>query len=199
MNRLLLSLLIPAIAAVGLAGEAQAKAPRPPKRDHRSAPPAPAAAPRELRTVQSELMASVERSENDLTVQVKRAIVDWLAQDGVPASWTPPKGLVESMLVGKPAVEPVQWKDLQVFRASRQVDFSPSKKAELLEVFHRQQAGRRLAILGGGLVFVLSLLGAVAGYIRADEATRGYYTNPLRLVAAAGVLTAGAAVYGLLA
>lgn len=144
-------------------------------------------------------MASVERLENDLTVQVKRAIVDWLAQDGVPASWTPPKGLVESMLVGKPAVEPVQWKDLQVFRASRQVDFSPSKKAELLEVFHRQQAGRRLAILGGGLVFVLSLLGAVAGYIRADEATRGYYTNPLRLVAAAGVLTAGAAVYGLLA
>ena len=50
-------------------------------------------------------------------------------------------------------------------------------------------------LLGGGLGFALTCLAAVAGFIRADEATKGYYTNRLRLLAAAGVGAAGVAIY----
>jgi transposase len=47
--------------------------------------------------------------------------------------------------------------------------------------------------------FVLTCLAAFAGYIRADEATRGYYTNWLRALAAAGVGASGVLIYQLLA
>ena len=57
---------------------------------------------------------------------------------------------------------------------------------------------RRLVTLGGSLGFVLVCLAAVAGYIRADEATKGYYTYWLRAVAAAGVGASGVVIYQLL-
>ena len=43
--------------------------------------------------------------------------------------------------------------------------------------------------------FVLICLAAVSGYIRTDEATKGYYTNRLRMLAAAGVGAAGVVIY----
>jgi hypothetical protein len=42
-------------------------------------------------------------------------------------------------------------------------------------------------------------LGALSSYIRADEATRGYYTNRLRMLAAAGVGAAGVIIYQMMA
>ena len=53
--------------------------------------------------------------------------------------------------------------------------------------------------LGGALAFVLICLAAVSGYIRADEATKGYYTNRLRMLAAAGVGAAGVVIYRMVA
>ena len=38
-------------------------------------------------------------------------------------------------------------------------------------------------------------LAAVSGYIRADEATKGYYTKRLRLLAAAAVGASGVLIY----
>jgi hypothetical protein len=58
---------------------------------------------------------------------------------------------------------------------------------------------RRLGLLGGGLGFVLACLATVSGYIRADEATKGYYTNWLRLASATGVGAAGVLIYQMLA
>ncbi len=42
---------------------------------------------------------------------------------------------------------------------------------------------------------MLACLAAVSGYIRADEATKGYYTNWLRLASATGVGAAGVLIY----
>jgi hypothetical protein len=41
----------------------------------------------------------------------------------------------------------------------------------------------------------LMCLASVSGYIRADEATKGYYTNRLRMLAAAGVGAGGVLIY----
>ena len=71
-------------------------------------------------------------------------------------------------------------------------------REEVIAVYLKQLGMQRLLIVGGGLGFILVCLGAVSGYIRADEATKGYYTNRLRLGAAVGVGAAGMAIYQML-
>ena len=88
--------------------------------------------------------------------------------------------------------------DLNLVRATITADFSEARKSEFLDLYKRQVAGQRLALLGGGLMVVLAGLAAISGYIRADEATKGYYTNRLRLLAVAGVGAACVAVYNVL-
>ncbi len=161
-------------------------------------PPAPAPAPKVLREVQSELKANTQRAEADVRVQLDKAVQRWLAEENVPASWSPPRRLIDRMISSKVLVEEVKVDDFNVYRASVDADFSPSRKRELVEAYHRQEGGRRLAILGGGLAVILACLAGVSGYIRADEATKGYYTNHLRLLAAAGVGATGVAVYQIL-
>ena len=84
------------------------------------------------------------------------------------------------------------------YEAAYQADFSPALKAEILAAYDRDVVRARLGLLAGLGVFLLACLAALAGYIRADEATKGYYTNRLRLVAAAGVGAAGVVIYHLL-
>ena len=86
-----------------------------------------------------------------------------------------------------------------VYEATLKVNVSPAMRARLVAAYHREQVMERLAVLGAVLAFVLVLLAAVSGYIRADEVTKGYYTNRLRLAAAAGVGAAGLAIYRWLA
>ena len=74
-----------------------------------------------------------------------------------------------------------------MFEATLTVDTSSERRNALIEVYNRQLVEQRMASLGGALAFVLICLAAVSGYIRADEATKGYYTNRLRILAAAGV------------
>jgi hypothetical protein len=75
------------------------------------------------------------------------------------------------------------------------LDESPQSRARFIEVYNHELVGRRLVNLGGSLAFILICLGAVSGYIRADEATKGYYTNRLRMLAAAGVGAGGVLIY----
>jgi hypothetical protein len=82
-----------------------------------------------------------------------------------------------------------------LYRAGQQVDFSPQRKARIIETYRRDLATQRMQRMGGGLALALGLLAVMSGYIRADEATRGYYTNRLRLAAVAGLGVAGVAAY----
>ena len=75
------------------------------------------------------------------------------------------------------------------------LDKSPERRARLIKVYNHELVGRRLVNLGGSLAFILICLAAVSGYIRADEATKGYYTNRLRMLAAAGVGAGGVLIY----
>src|SRR5206468_1621904 len=82
-----------------------------------------------------------------------------------------------------------------LYRAGQQVDFSPARKARIIAAYRKDLATRRMQGMGGGLALALALLAVMSGYIRADEATRGYYTNRLRLAAVAGLGIAGVAAY----
>ena len=75
---------------------------------------------------------------------------------------------------------------------------APSPR-QLVNAYYHELVQHRLVTLGGSLGFVLICLAAISGYIRADEATKGYYTNRLRMLAAAGVGAAGVIVYRMVA
>jgi len=201
MKRLFAMMCLASLATAGLTDSASADGPpRPPKvrRVWTVKKDARPADPRSIREVKSALCATTERAEADIHRQLAADVSNWLADDGVARDWTPPKRLVDRMIAGKIYVEPVSVKDLTVFRATVAADFSPSRKHELVEMYRRQVGGRRLFTLGGILAFILACLAAVSGYIRADEATKGYYTNRLRMLAAAGVGAAGVVVYQVL-
>jgi len=168
-------------------------------------PPKPPRPPRPVhvvevvpRTIASDLCATNPRAEADAHRQLTAAVTEWLADSGVDRTWTPPKKLIDRMILGAPTFEPVQVKELSVVRATVTADFSDHRKREFLDVYRRHTGGRRLAVLGGGLAVVLAGLAAVSGFIRADEATKGYYTTRLRLAATVGVGVAGVVAYRIL-
>jgi hypothetical protein len=174
---------------------------------HAPAPPAPPAPPTPARapvpavvkasgpqTVTGQLSANQERAIADARHQLRSRIVHWLDPE-VPGSWSPPTRLINAMILGQPQIRQIHKDYGELFEATLTVDTSPARRNALIEVYNRQLVEQRMASLGGSLAFVLICLAAVSGYVRADEATKGYYTNRLRLLSAAGVGAAGVIIY----
>ncbi len=152
--------------------------------------------PAEARKIVGQLSATEPRALADARVQLERAAADWLGPD-VPRSWKGPSKLIDAMVLDT-QIQPVVKEYGTLYEAALRTDFSPGRREKIVRVYERELVARRLALLGGVLGFVLVCLGALAGYIQADEATKGYYTNRLRLAAAAGVGAAGVAIYQVL-
>jgi hypothetical protein len=167
------------------------------------------------RVVVGRVSASEDRARQDLRRAVEEAVGKWLSAD-VPMSWKVPARVLDSMaqasytqevtrkLIGPEAApSSSETPDLDglytLYRAGQKLDFSSSRKARIIAMYRQELANQRLQRLGGGLALVLVTLAAVSGYIKADEATKGYYTNRLRFLAAAGLGAAGVVVYRLLA
>jgi hypothetical protein len=159
-------------------------------------PPPPAASPqpRETRDVTGLVSATEQRAREEARKELDRQVTDWLESQGVPRSWRPSSGQVDGMIV-ESKMEPVVKDYGTLYVAHLRVDVSPERRTGFVQAYQRQLVHRRLVLLGGGLAFLLTCLGALSGYIRADEATKGYYTNRLRLLAAAGVGAVGATIY----
>ena len=153
------------------------------------------APPAEIQVVSSDLKYTEDRAFNDLKSKIRSKVSEWLASADVSSDWQPPQSLIDASLAQPPRVS-VEERDYgTMYVASAPVDFSRGQKARFITEYHRHLAGQRLGILGGGLAFVLACLGIGVGYVRTDEATKGYYTNRLRLVAAAGVGAVGVLLY----
>jgi hypothetical protein len=185
--------------------------PQPVARVHAPAPPAPPASPAPPalpapaavpvvasawvpQTVTGQLSATQERAVADARLQLRDRISHWLDPE-VPGSWSPPVRLIDAMILGQPNITQIQRDYGELFKATLTVDTSPARRNALIEVYNRQLVEQRMASLGGALAFVLICLAAISGYVRADEATKGYYTNRLRILSAAGVGAAGVIIY----
>lgn len=117
-----------------------------------------------------------------------------LADHGILQTWQAPRALLSEM-VQEGQLECVEKDYGDVFIKTLVVDQSEAQVARLVEAHEREVAGRRLVKLGGLLSFVLVCLATMSAYIRADEATKGYYTKSLRAASLAAVGAAGTAVY----
>jgi hypothetical protein len=151
----------------------------------------------ESQTVTGRISATETRARDDARLQLQYQVTAWLAPD-VPASWRPPAPLIDRLIV-RTEIEPIEKDYGTVYEATLHVDSAPPRRAEILAAYHHELVMRRMVLMGGGLAAILTCLAAVAGYIRADEATKGYYTNWLRVAAAAGVGASGVLIYQLLA
>lgn len=161
------------------------------------APPKPATAPVSGPvTIKGRVSLDPPRADADARRKLREVVTDWLVPD-VPRTWVVPQREVESSIVDR-YIEPVATQFGVMHKAGFRVNLTPQFRSRIVEDYHRDIGTKRLFVLGGGLGFVLICLASLAGYIRADEATKGYYTNRLRLVAAAAVGAAGMAIARLL-
>ncbi len=141
------------------------------------------------------ISATPERAANQAYEDLGHDIKEWLDPD-VPRSWWIPERLINSIVLNT-ELETVPRKDDlgPMYVTHLKLDKSPESRARFVKVYNHEVVGQRLVKLGGSLGFILICLAAISGYIRADEATKGYYTNRLRLLAAAGVGAGGVLVY----
>ncbi len=170
------------------------------------------------RVLLGRLMATEDRASASLRKTLNHEVTDWLAAD-VPVTWNPPERLLDRMVLGthiqtvtrsfgaKPpegvAPQPESGAEIlpgfedqwTLYRAGQKLDFSETRRAEFLESYHRDVASARMRRSGSVIAVVLALLAATSLYVRADEATKGYYTNRLRGLAAVGLGVAGVAAY----
>jgi hypothetical protein len=159
---------------------------------------APAVAVNSFHVVESDWMATTDRAVADARHKLDRDVSDWLARAGIPRTWQPPKRMIDR-LIRTTDMKHSDFKYAVMHKQVYQVDFSKSTSDLLVAAREREIGGQRLLMLVGGLAFLLVALGAVSGYIRADEATKGYYTNQLRVATALGLGAAGYVAYRFLA
>jgi hypothetical protein len=155
------------------------------------------AVPDESRLVRGLPSATIPRAKAAAHEALDRAVVEWLRPTELPASWRPPAGLLARLTRWEP-VEASERDYGTVYTQAVRLDTSRAARDRVVEAFEREAAAHRLVTLGGVLAFALACLAAVLGYIRADEATRGYYTTQLRLAALAAVGASGAVLYRVL-
>ena len=170
------------------------------------------------RVLVGRVSASEDRARQDLRRTLEREVADWIAAD-VPTSWKVPSRVIDSMAqatyiqevtrslksagsettpeAASPSTSEVPGLDdlYTLYRAGQKVDFSAPRRARIVHMYRQDLATHRMQRLGGGLALALAALAVLSTYIKADEATKGYYTNRLRLVAAAGLGVAGVVAY----
>jgi hypothetical protein len=154
--------------------------------------------PENTRVIQGLISATENRAREEARKELDRNVTEWLEALNVPRSWQPPASQIDAMIL-ETKVKPVVKDYGTLYEAELRVDVSPDRRASLVAAYHRQLVQGRLVVLGGTLAFLLTCLAAITGYIRADEATKGYYTNRLRLLAATGVGAAGVVIYQMVA
>lgn len=185
--------------------EAVAEPPKPAKTRVRGVrapkPPAPPRSPAwvddtsgvEPTVVAGLISATEDRARADAFAKFRKVLAKQLAPD-VPPNWAVPERLVKSL---KPEVtvtpHPRDYGTMYTAEVSAKV--SPARRLKIVETYRHERQVEKLTYAGGGLGFLLVCLGVMSGYIRADVATKGYYTNKLRLAAAAGVGAAGVLIY----
>ena len=143
--------------------------------------------------------ASPERADKAAREKLRQEIVAWLQPD-VPSTWSMPGRELDQLVIQSNCESKVGKHDPDpMYITHLTLDTTPARRERLVKLYNREVVGQRLVKLGGGLGFILMCLAAVSGYIRADEASRGYYTNRLRLLAAAGIGAGGVLIYQMIA
>jgi hypothetical protein len=139
---------------------------------------------------------SSEDAEQDALEKAQGQVTTFLTNQNPPLDWAPPLNYVERLVTKRTAEEPE--KILHEIGVTHQVRLDVELTAREYEhmraLDHKLRREHRLFWLAKVLALVVAVLAALAGYLRLDEATKGYYTTWLRLAAVgfAAAIAAGA-------
>jgi hypothetical protein len=114
-----------------------------------------------------------------------KEVDDYLARQNPSGHWKPTRDWVDKNLVKSRHHEVNKNfqddKGKEGYDVTLNVDVGPKQYREMLENDREVRVQQRELILARVLAGVVALLLAVVGYLRLDEATKGYYTLWLRL------------------
>jgi hypothetical protein len=127
--------------------------------------------------------------------RARQEVIGQLQSDGI-VEFQPSMEYVRTQLVQskkeevKELSEPVG----QMRRVTLEISISPQQRKQMIQLDkekrHHDLVRERMATAGIALVGLVAVLGAVAGYLRLDELTKGYYTG--WLLVGAGLVGAAA-------
>jgi hypothetical protein len=150
--------------------------------------------PLHAEAISGKLWATRDEARDDV-IEMAAARTLEFAAESVPRikhRWQVPAHLVRDHFLSEPIfIEEVEWTYGPMYRAHALIDLAPEKRDLLLAQWHEVVLRERLEQIAGGLAFVFVCLITLFGYLRLDEATRGYYTR--WLFAGASTLVAGSA------
>jgi hypothetical protein len=149
----------------------------------------------DLVSVRSEPYKRREDCVQRLNQKIAAAVEEYVQQQ-TNSNWAFTLLALDMDRVQKEVAPPSQWYEETIVSPSvgemRQIharlEFTPAFQKQLWERWLQVQAASRLAQVG---LFFASALGMVAtafGFFRVDNATRGYYTGRLQLVAGGAIL-----------
>jgi hypothetical protein len=127
---------------------------------------------------------ALEDAQRDLGV--------WLRSRNI--KWRPAPGYVEQLVrdksVGKESTSDGDAPTVKLLVEVRNDDYQ-----DILNAERQAQRDNNQIFLARVLATIVAICAAISGYLRLDEATKGYYTNLLRLGSLAVVSAVGAGVW----
>jgi hypothetical protein len=138
--------------------------------------------------------ASVDDANLEALEEARTKVLVYLRNLNPPVEWTPTRDYIQEKLV-KQREDSTKVFDAPVglmHEVRLRVEVSPKDRAELLREDRHFRTEQRQLLLVQVLGGLLALLMAVAGYVRLDEWSKGYYTGWLRLATASLIGAAGA-------
>jgi len=132
--------------------------------------------------------------------QALAEILSYLARQSPPVRWQPDLAWIKDQKQPLLTHKEVKERTLEISQehadgVSYQVQLTPQAYRKILENDRQLTMQERQLLLGKILAGVVAVFTAFAGYYRLEEATKGYYTNWLRLGALGLVAAVGAAIY----
>lgn len=146
------------------------------------------------RVVEGELYATPEAAHEDALAKAAEVARDFLAPvlgDKV-RGWQVPMAYVNDTMIKDAYLQPVRRDYGTMYRAHLLMNLSPEHRRDLEQLWRHEVVRARIGSAVGALGLVVLLLTTVAGYLKLDEVTQGYYSGRLKLAALA-LLTGGTA------
>lgn len=176
---LAIALVILGLGVVPLSGDRKPRQPTMAERFRGVKPPVPLdTKPHEITVnLKGEKRTLPDDAKAEVITQARLKVNELFLAQRPSIDWTPSVEQADSLLADW-KVDAVQVRELgTMHEASATFRLSPDAQRQLLAQWHEETAGRRQWWLAAGTVFMLTLLGLTAGYIRLDAHTQGYLTG----------------------
>jgi len=196
-----------ALAVLAFAVHAQT-APRPPRAPKPVPPPPAQPAPTQPTAAETpfptwnvkEAGQTLDDAEEMAQKKALEEIHSYLARQSPPIRWQPDLAWIKEQqpaLLTHKAVEEgtLPTSGLSVHWVSYDVQLTPQAYRKILENDRQLTMQDRQFLLGKILAGLVAVFTAFAGYYRLEEATKGYYTNWLRLGALGLIAAVGAGIF----